>query len=346
MQNRQKLKTVLVGFGKIAHGNASDKVMAQRMPYSTHSQVLVDHPLFDWKAVVDPSGECQKLAREKWHIPAVASQLSDLEDPEQYDVAIVSTPPSSRPNVLNTLPALKGILIEKPLADSFSAGRAFVTECERRGVVLQVNLLRRADKTTRKLAGSELCNTIGSVQTAFGVYSNGLTNNGTHIIDLARMLLRQEIKAVQSFGTPFSESPIPGDINVPFNLQFESGLTVSMSPLKLHCYRENGLEIWGESGHLSYMNSGFSIAAQRVIDSALQSGERELELKTSRHFPATLGEAFYDMYSNLADAIQLGSRLFSPGSSALATMLAVESILISSQNQGRLIQCNSLEQVT
>jgi hypothetical protein len=67
------LKTALVGFGKIAQGYARDPVMAKLMQYTSHSQVLRDHPAFDFCAVVDSALPALKQAQSDY--PEIASSI-------------------------------------------------------------------------------------------------------------------------------------------------------------------------------------------------------------------------------------------------------------------------------
>mgnify|MGYP001412936739 CR=1 FL=1 len=52
-----------------------------------------------------------------------------------------------------------------------------------------VNYWRRADRLFQALAAGGLTEHVGSPQAVFGLYGNGLVNNGGHLIDFLRMLL-------------------------------------------------------------------------------------------------------------------------------------------------------------
>ena len=69
-----------------------------------------------------------------------------------------------------------------------------------RNLLVQVNLLRRADECFRELAAGRMVELIGRLQAAQGLYGNGLINNGTHMVDLVRMLFGEveEAKAVNA----------------------------------------------------------------------------------------------------------------------------------------------------
>lgn len=339
-----QLRTVLVGFGRIAQANAFDQHMSQRMRLSTHAQALTEHPDFRWHAVVDSRPEALQAARDTWSVPWTAETISELPDRDTYEIAVIATPPSQRLEILQQLPALKGILVEKPLGVSEVYARAFVDECARRKIALQVNFLRRADMLTRELACGLLELTIGKVQAAFGVYCHGLLNNGIHVIDLARMLLGEAV-SVQAVvgGIQDTDSPIDDDLNVSFNVVFESGVTLSVQPVKLEQYRENGLEIWGENGRLSYLNSGFTVFSNDTNENSLMSGERELNLSQMKDMDATLGEAFFEMYSNLSAAVVRNMPLYSSGGNALKTMEVAYAVRRSLENGGMPVAIRQAE---
>ena len=59
------LKALMVGFGGIARGLATDSRMAQYFPIATHAQALRADPNFDWVGVVDPDPvACQSAKRD------------------------------------------------------------------------------------------------------------------------------------------------------------------------------------------------------------------------------------------------------------------------------------------
>lgn len=140
------------------------------------------------------------------------------------------------------------MLVEKPVGVALADAEAFLQTCRDRNIVVQVNLLRRADKLTRAMADGELAELVGDVRCALGLYGRGLINNGIHIVDLARMLFGEVEKVLATTaGETFEEGPIDGDFNFPFNLVFSGGMVVHMQPLKVGHFRESALDIWGNA---------------------------------------------------------------------------------------------------
>ncbi len=331
--------TVLVGLGKIGASYADDSVMNASVPYSTHAQVLVDHDDFNWAAAVDSSLPACETARKRWPVREIVTSVTDLDCREAIEVAVLATPPGGRKDIIENLPNLKAVLVEKPLGITMEQINDFVSLCKLRNILIQVNLNRRADKVMRWLAVEGLYAEIGTVQAAFGVYGNGLINNATHMIDLVRMLLG-EVKMVQALTESFSfaEGPLQGDLNFAFNLYMENGLTLSMQPLRFSNYRECSLDFWGEKGRMQIVQEGLSIIKYPIGDCRSCSGVKEINHDIPASSATGYGQSLYDMYTNLSDSLQGVSSLWSSADSALKTGLVVEMLFESKRLDGEIVE--------
>lgn len=321
-------RTVLIGFGKMGAGFGRDPVMARHFQYASHAQVLASHPLFSWEAVVDPSEKALAVAREEYHVPVVAHNVEELRRLYDPEVAVLATPPRGRLELLSRLPSLKGLVVEKPLGTSLAEGRELVDFCKQRGIAVQVNFWRRGDEFYRDLASHALKDLVGQPYAVFGVYGNGLRNNGSHVIDFVRMLFGEIRSAeVLSPETSFVEGPIAEDRNLHFLLALESGVNALFQAIPFKSYREIGLDIWGDKGRLSLMQESLGIYLYpRVQNRAIQD-EWEVASDQPRVFAPTCGNALYRMYDNLAAVLTSGASLWSPGEEALKVEGIVEDLL-------------------
>lgn len=329
-----KLKTILVGFGNIAEEMAHDSIKAKSTAYATHAQVLRDHPDFDWVAVVDPSAEKRECAKSRWGVNTVVPDLQSLPISLQPDLAVIATTPAYRAPVIEQLPALKGVLVEKPLGKDIKSAREFSTLCQKRNIKAQINFWRRGDSTSRALADGGLKSRIGRPQTAFGVYGNGFRNNAVHMIDYTRMLLG-EVSCAQALGTPRAAAglPIADDVLVPFSLTLENGALVTFHSLDFGFYRENSLEIWGEKGCVSILQEGWRLLSHSLHQHGTLGGAREVDFDQAERLKSGAGHAFYDMYDNLANAVKGNSSLWSSAGSALRNEEILEAVLCSAENE-------------
>lgn len=323
----RRLRAALIGFGKMAQGYAADPAMARHYRYAAHAQVLVDHPAFDWRAVVDPDAQALSLARDDWHVSDTAAAPGALADRGAIEVAVIATPPDTRLDLLDAFPNLRAVLVEKPLGINAASAARFLDICSERNILVQVNLWRRADDCFRDLAAGRLAQLIGAPRAVAGFYGNGLHNNGTHIVDMLRMFFG-EVVSVQRLGSApaFREGPIEGDTNPAVALEMRCGLVATLNPMRFHEYRENGLSLWGAHGRLDILNEGLTIHYFPRAANRAMSGEHEIAADAPQSLASTAGEALYRMYDNLAAAIDGREALWSDGPSALATSRVVEAI--------------------
>ncbi|MEK9673573.1 MAG: Gfo/Idh/MocA family oxidoreductase [Rhodospirillaceae bacterium] len=336
------LKTIIVGFGKVASGMNADPRMAKYFDHASHASVLKAHPAFDWLGVVDPSATAQKDARENWNIPHVSADITDIAAKVQPDVAVIATPPGMRAEIARQLSGVRAILVEKPLnaitnamtGDGDADGVRLQETCGPRGVPVLVNYWRRADRLFQTLAAGELEKRVGRVQAIFGVYGNGLANNGSHMIDFIRMLTGEIIR-VQSTGPAQAAkaSTVAGDINMPVALTLANGATALLSPVDFDAYREVGLDIWGTEGRLSILQEGlvvrhFARTANRGVDN-----EWEIDSDWGVELERTVADALYRMYDNLVAAANDG-RAWSPLSSALVNERIIKELMKSAAAEG------------
>jgi predicted dehydrogenase len=328
-------KTALVGFGRIAAGYAEDPAQARWYPYASHAQVLRDHPAFDWQAVVDPSAAACATATARWGISRTAISAAALENAEEIEVAVLATPPDARQGIIECFPRLRAVIVEKPLGINLAAAESFIAECGRRGILVAVNLPRRYDADLRALADRGLEDRIGKPMAVFGTYGNGLRNNGTHLVDLIRMLFGSIASVDAVHGClPFVEGPIEGDINVPFLAVMASGLIAMVQPIRFSSYREVGLDIWAERGRLQLVHESLTAIETPVADNRQLSGAMELSHDMSSVSTTSVGRALYSVYDNLAAAMQGHAALLCPGEEGLATMRVVEELVLASAKAG------------
>jgi len=337
--NRDKLRTVLVGFGKISQKYAQDSVMSARVCYATHAQVLRDHPDFMWEAVADSSREALEAARSQWDIRIVARSSEEMAKQYEPEVAVIATPPDSRLAIVKQFSKLRAVLVEKPLGRNLSEARRLLDYCDAHGIKVQVNLLRRANEMFRKLSDGQLAEMIGQPQAVFGVYGNGLRNNGTHMIDLIRMLFG-EINHVRAIcgRQSYPAGPIPDDINVPYSLYLNSGLVVMMQPVRFEYYRENSLDIWGQKARLCVMQGGLEVYLYPKHPHRAMQSETEINMDKPQKLDWSVKSPFYLMYSNLADALSGKAELLSPGKSAYLTECVVEAVIHSARSNDTLVK--------
>ena len=328
-------RSALIGFGKIAAGYSADPRQLASYRYSTHVQVLKDHPAFDLQLVVDPAESARFNAKDVWQVPVTVAHIRDYHGANEIEIAIVATPPEARLELLESMPNLRAILLEKPLGVDLIEARKFLDACNSRNIKVAVNLPRRYDSTMKAFAEGGLTSRWGLPQAVFGVYGNGLRNNGTHLIDLIRMLFG-EVKglSVPSHALRFSESPLNFDCNIPFSLVMESGLCVLAQPLSFQHYREVGLDIWCKQGRVQLLNETLTCHFSPRSDSRQLTGSFEIAHELQECFQMALSTAMYAAYDNLNRVLTVDEPLECSGEEAYRTMEVIEALMVLSIPSG------------
>jgi predicted dehydrogenase len=315
------LRTLVVGFGQVASGLSRDPRMAAHFEYASHASVLAAHPGFDWQGVVDPNAAALDDARTNWRVAHAGADLTAVADAVRPEIAVLAAPPGNRADMVEAMPDLKAVLVEKPLArpgDDGADCARLAAICAERGIPVLVNYWRRADRLFRDLATGGLAARIGRAQAVTGLYGNGVANNGGHLVDFLRMMLG-EVAAVQALGPArlAHGAPLASDRHVAFALTFADGPVATVQPLDFTQYREVGLDIWGETGRLSILQEGLVTEVFPLAENRGLTGEKEVASDAGETLESTVSDAFYRMYDNLAGVAEGRAAPWSPLASAL-----------------------------
>lgn len=305
--------------------------MARYFPESSHAQVLSQHPAFDWQSVVDPDPAALTRARQDWNIDICAADVSELPDAEQITAAVIASPPAGRLAVLEALPSLRVLMVEKPLGGTAEQRDAFMEACKARGITVQVNFWRRAVPSFQKLAEVGLARAVGKVQSVFGLYGNGVLNNGSHLVDFLRMLCG-EVESVEGCGQAISAlSPVADDCNISCLLRLSSGASAALTPVDFTNWREVGLDIWGTEGRLSILQESLAIYHYPRAKNRGLEDEMEIDSSLGEAVAVDVSSSLSSMYDNLVDAVENGTALLSPATEALQTEAIVQKILATAE---------------
>lgn len=326
------VQTALFGLGKIGATYALDPVMAEQVQYASHLQVIEAHPGFEIAYGIDPSDETRQLVGEHWPHVKTAATMEDIEGFENVEFAVLATPPHVRTEIIDALPNLKAVFVEKPLAVDFEHSQAFLDKCCARGIDVQVNFWRRGDRFFNALARGELHKHIGDPQAVFGVYGNGLHNNAAHVIDFVDMLFGNIVSAsANGLQNTRAANPISGDVDVGFSLVTESGLTASFLPVNFDHYREISFDFWGTTGRMEMLMESAEIRVSPVAPHRGEAGSHEIACDRYDVLQTEVGTALWEMYENISDAMNTGVDLWSTGEKALKCEKVLAAILTSAQ---------------
>lgn len=305
MADNKKIKTAIIGLGKIAWAYEKDPLMAASDDFPTHFRVLKSHSNFSLVAAQDKNAE----ARESFSDYAKGFGL----DPEMYgdwEVMIKNEKPGLLVVASNTEShyeicsraidlGVKNILCEKPISFSVKDAKRLVRKAEKSGCLLFVNYPRAFNPSYSDLVGKIKDGFLGKIQSFDVKYVRGIFTNGTHAIDL---LLRMfgEVKSAKAMNKNVSEKN-SADPTVSAAIEFKTGLSGYMHGLNGDFYNIFELDILGELGRVTitgdksrlYMRSGEKGALNLV-----PGGENLIDTKIG-HYP---------IYDNIYSCIMSGDK--------------------------------------
>jgi predicted dehydrogenase len=215
------LRAAVIGCGRIGATFSSPDPAA----ILSHVSACTASPLTELVAVCDRETTKAKSTAHRWQIPGCYQNVTDLLEAVQPEFVSICTPDATHAAIaceVLSFPSVRGVLAEKPLATTVTEAERIETLALEREVVLGVNYSRRWAEGIRELVTFLRQGRLGVVQSVTGHYANGWIHNGTHWIDLARMLVG-EVAAVRTLRA--QPSLDPNDPSLTVELEFASGAT-------------------------------------------------------------------------------------------------------------------------
>lgn len=200
--NASRFNVAIIGCGLIgAQWDAKDTSPAFSL---THAAGFSKHPRAQLVAMCDHDADKARQAAQRWGAQASYSNPSTLFARHQVDIAVVATASTARWEVV--APALaagvKVLVIEKPLATTLDECRKLASAIGAAGVKSIINFSRHWDPCMNDLRQRIRKGGMGSLQRLVGTYGKGITNNGSHMIDLCALLCDARPVRARSLGSP------------------------------------------------------------------------------------------------------------------------------------------------
>jgi predicted dehydrogenase len=304
---------LIIGGGAIAGGYDADRV--DSLPL-THAGAFSRDARFRLAAVVEPNQARRAAFQHRWGIPVASASLEDLAaGAGAFDVISICSPTAFHADHLAAAIQLKPRLIfaEKPLAGSLDEVAALVERCESEGIRLAVNYTRRWDPETQKLARQLRDGVWGKIRNVAGIYTKGVVHNGSHMIDLLRLLLGD--LSITCVGLPLFDH-WPDDPTVSASLVSHEGVPVQLGAGHAGDYALFELSLTTEHGQIRMIDGGMGWGLRRTGDSPHFAGYRALSQE--QFLPGGYPHAMINAADNIAGALRDGEPLACTGRDAMA----------------------------
>ena len=280
MKNTDTLSCLIIGCGNIAGGFDADGKPDQ-LPL-THAGAYKQHGGFRLLACVDPNPVRRTEFMRCWDIEEGYATMDALGQQDgRFDVISICSPTPAHQADVEAAIALRPrvLFCEKPLASTLKSAECIVAACQRATVPLIVNYNRRWDTSVIKLKRDLENGLWGRVRSVSGVYTRGVSNNGSHMVDLLHLLLGS--LRLTAVGAPVVDG-FEDDPSVPLSLLTESGIPVTLTCGHAQDYSLFELQIVTEFGVITMEDGGMAWRTRRAVESPLFRNYRSLDASTER----------------------------------------------------------------
>jgi len=180
-----KYTVTIIGLGNIGmmydYDNSDDNV------FLSHTKSFYHHPNFEIRNLIEPDKKKLELAKKKYN--GSVNFLKRIDDIiEVTDVVVLASMPEVNRQIFNKLKEIDKIrlfLIEKPFWNSSMSFAEYSDINEK----CYINYFRKSLPFFRRLRDRINKNEFGNLLGVHVIYSKGLRNNGSHIIDFINFSL-------------------------------------------------------------------------------------------------------------------------------------------------------------
>jgi predicted dehydrogenase len=186
----------IIGAGRIA-GSIQDEIehgpFEFLLPYS-HAGAYAAVPGMEIAAVADVNAERLAEFAARWRVPTTYADYRAMLAKETLDIVSICTPTRTHFEVLSAAAesGVKGIYMEKPIAQSLREADLMIAAVDRGGVKVVVNHLRTFDPYYRRVRWLIDQGVIGKLQGVMVYWREGFSFGGSHLFDALRFLIGAE----------------------------------------------------------------------------------------------------------------------------------------------------------
>lgn len=181
IERDRRIRVLLVGCGRIAGGfneQSEERTLTHVVAYRRAGADVV--------ACCDIDEDAARHFASRWQIPQHGVSLQTLLANVRPDLVSVATPPATQENIVQTVvrnDAVRGMLLEKPLAADSAAADRMVSLVRAWGRPVVVNFFRAFDPSYTGISMDARAGKFGALRHAVGRYYGAARINASHLIE-------------------------------------------------------------------------------------------------------------------------------------------------------------------
>lgn len=315
------MRAAVIGCGAIGAGSAEPA--HPDVGVRSHAGAYAACPDTDLVAACD----ADRSAAAALGVPAYTDPERLLAETEP-ELVSVATPDGTHAELIDLClraDSVRGVLAEKPLALDLDEARALVAAARERGVVLAVNYTRRFAPAFRDLDIAAL----GELQHVSGAYVKGLAHNGTHWLDLLRMLAGEPVtvRGWDRLGEGGQDPTLDAELTLP------GGVGARLAGLDTRRFTVFEMELTGTLGRLRIAESGHVLEHWGVGEDLRHPGYRVL--RPGPRVTGALRDATLHAVRDLVRCVREGGEPACSGADGVAALALAASISASAAREGQ-----------
>jgi predicted dehydrogenase len=322
------LRAAVLGCGAIGAGSGRSH---PDLGVMTHAGAYAACPDTELVAVCDAGRERARECGERWGVRAYtdAAALLAAEQPELVSVATPDATHAELVAVCLQAPGVRAVLAEKPLALRLDDAAGLVALARARGAVLAVNYTRRFAPPFRALAAELAGGALGELQHVSGVYVKGLAHNGTHWLDLLRLLAGEprSVRGWDRLGEGGEDPTLDAELTLP------DGAGVRLAGLDTHRFTAFEMDLLFTRGRVRVAESGHVLERWDVGADPRNPGYRVLLARTPQS--AAMRDGVLHAVADVARSVRDGRAPACGGDDAVAALELAEAIRASAARDGQ-----------
>ncbi|OGG73879.1 hypothetical protein A3A40_02610 [Candidatus Kaiserbacteria bacterium RIFCSPLOWO2_01_FULL_54_20] len=332
---KSKYGVAIVGCGKIGALFETD---ARREKPASHAGAVAKNPKTELAALVDTNPRNLATAGKMFPRAARYVSLTACLAGERPDIVVIATPPLGRVSIAAACVKAKVnmIVCEKPLAANVREGRMIAHLLAGSHTTFVLNYQRRFSPLFKRVRADIKRGAIGHLEQVTCFYSNGLFNNGGHIVDALRYLIADKIVAVQALRNAKNTTHPVGDMNVDALLTTTGGVTIALQSFDQHAYAIHDIHIMGKKGAITLTDFG-QRGMWRSVGHSKFAGIRALSVRRGRERRVPLS-ATRDALLHVIRCFERNVRPESGVESGIAVLRVLEALKKSANAGGKKIR--------
>ncbi len=293
----RKLRAAIVGCGRIASEFAADP---KRKGVSTHAQAYLADPRTELAAACDLDAAKLAAFGKKWGVRALYSDLDRMLEEVKPDVLSICTWNGTHRAIFEKAvkAGVRGVICEKPVADTLAASDAMATLSRKAKVPLLVNYTRRYVALYHELKRAVDAGELGRIQGTSAYYTAGAVNTGTHLFDFLSFFFG----GVDWVWADPAKKLGDADPSYSGYLHFERGFGCTLTALDVASYLVFEADIYGTKKRVRLAESGTRADVWDVVPHPLFSGYSALKAAKSK--TGDLGEGLPGLVKNLVGSVE------------------------------------------